>query len=161
MLRLTHHENVFAGVAFIPAVVSNTPVNGVTISEPWQKGRNLALLLLIAAMTTNDALTVTVQGRKRSDGNWEAVKDKDGNNLTFTVSKTSDTGAGENGCLLGTVDLQRKYGTTYNAIRVSAVNAVAQNVVVAVAYEISHVFNAPTGQADDLLAKQVAAAATS
>lgn len=154
----THHENVFAGVAFVPAAVDDSPaVNGPAISEPWRLGRNLAFHMLAGAMAATDAMTITVQGLLRSDGTtWEAVKDKDGNNLIFTVAKASDGAALENGHLLGTVDLERFDANTYKSIRLSAVNAVAQNVTLAAAYEISDLYSHPSGQVDDLLSKQIA-----
>lgn len=154
---LTHHENVKADVAFVPQNVNNSAVNGADINEPWKVGRNLAFHLVAGAMVATDALTITVQGKKRSDSAYEAVKDKDGNNLIFTVTKTSDGGALENGHLLGTVDLERFDGNKYSDIRLSAINAVALNVLLAAAYEISDPHARPTGQVDDLLSKQAEA----
>lgn len=155
----THHENVFAGVALVPGNVDDSPtINGATIVEPWKKGRNLAFHLIAGAMTTNDALTITIQVQKRSDDSWTPMLDRLGASLIFTVSKASDGGVLDGGHLLGTIDLERADGNTYKAIRLSAVNAVAQNVVLGAAYEISDVYSRPTSQTDDLLSKQVEAA---
>lgn len=154
----THHENVKTGVALVPQNINNSAVNGADIKEPWKSGRNLALHLIAAAMAATDVLTITIQGKKRSDGVYEAVQDRNAVDLIFTVSKTSDGGALENGVLLGTIDLERVDGNKYSDLRISAINAVAVNVLLACIYEISDVYSRPTGQVDDLLEKQVEAA---
>jgi hypothetical protein len=148
------YENNIVGVALKPGNVAATAVDGETISEPWKKGRQISFLLQAAAMTTNDALTITVQGLKRSDGTtWEALKDLNANDLTFPTAKTADTKALENGVLIGSLPMAKLDADTYKAIRISAVNGAAHNVVCSALYVISDLYAYPSGMVDDLIAE--------
>jgi hypothetical protein len=151
------------GLALKPQNINNSAINGESIVRPWEKGRRLILCLIGAAMTTNDALTVTVQMRRKGTSTWDAAKKADGStDLTFTVAKTSDTGVLENGMLHGELDLSRLQRPSssyeYDAVRISAVNAAAQNVIVGAVYAIGDLIAEPdsTNEAlEDLLAKQI------
>lgn len=147
-------ENNVVGVAMVPKTVANSAAPGSAIAEPWKIGRVLTFLLQAAAMASGDVLTVTVQGLKRSDGaTWEAITDIDGNALVFTAAKTSDGGVMENGVVYGSIPIAKMDSVTYKSIRITAINAVAQNVVCSAAYVISDLFAAPPVQVDDLLSK--------
>lgn len=146
-------EQTISGLALTPQNVNNSAVNGATIAAPWEKGENIVFLLAAGAMTTNDALTITVQRRLASSGAWSAALDKAGASLTFTVSKTSDGGVLDTGFLRGELPLTRMALEGYDAIRLSAVNAAAQNVLLSATYVIGNLRRLPATLDDDLLAK--------
>jgi len=155
MSRQTPHERVVIGPALIPANVGNSAVNGPAISSPWKIGRYISFLLVAGAMTTNDALTIKVQSQDAA-GTWSDVTEADGTTtLQFTAANTADGGSLESGSLLGTIDLSRfDFPTTdAKAVRLSAINAVAQNVLLSAVYQISDLYTLPGSQADDLLSK--------
>ena len=157
---MNFHENVEVGLALLPQVVAAVAKSGATILEPWKKGRTLSFILLGGAMTTDDALTITLQGQKIADDSWAALTDLDGDTLTFTTTKTADAAALDSGSLIGSIPLSKIDGDTYKAVRIVAVNGVAQNVILGAAYVISDLYSAPSSMTDDLLSK-VAQFATS
>jgi hypothetical protein len=171
-MRNTPVEVGIRGRAFKPQNVNSSAVNGADIAEPWKYGKTLVLTLLAGAMTTNDALTITVQGKKKSDSSYVSLKQSDGTTaLTFTVSKTSNGGVlddtGGDGFLMGSIQLDRlKSGLTgdeFTALRITAINAAAQNVILSASYAIHDLYKSPPPSAvlnvDDLLGKQLTIAA--
>lgn len=150
-----------------PQNINNTPINGDGLVRPWKIARRMMICLIAAAMTTNDAITVKVQGRLASDGTtWENMKAWDGTtDLGFTVSKTSNggvgdydttgTGTGVAGIVTGTLMLQ-KVNSKYDAVRLQLVNAVAQNVVMGAVGVLMDLFYFPSDTVDDLFSKQLA-----
>lgn len=124
------------------SVTGTTTVAGKTITEPWQRGRQIKFLPLIGAIS--GALTtprLIIQGLKRSDGTtWEALKQKDGTtDLEFTVAKLANAGTGEvDGYLFGSIDFtQMKVGETYGAIRTFfSVTAGSETILIGCGFEI-------------------------
>lgn len=141
--------------ALPPQSISNTSVNGTVIARPWEKFRQLGLILLGGAFASSSSGLAVIQGQRIDDDSWEALKESDGTtDLAFTATALDDAGAAENGALLGTLDLNRVDSNTYKAIRVvfTAENANAQ--LVGIAAVLFDPIDWPTGQADDLFYKQ-------
>jgi hypothetical protein len=161
-----------AGLALIPQNINTTRILGETIEAPWKKGRFLSFQVIGGAFAAADTITVRVEGRIAGTYNhgttttpspylWEAVQDKDGNDLAF--DDQDDTDALENGHLFGTIDLNRLSiiaqddESQYDALRLTAINDNAANVVVGATYRITDLFENPGSQSyedDQLLSKQ-------
>lgn len=151
--RVTHSSTATPFVALPPNDCDNETVNGNAIVEPWKKGRQLAFLLGLGAIAAGAALTFTVQGQKRADDTWEALKEADGaTDLKFTAAEVADSDDGKG--VLGTLDLTRIDGTTYKAIRISVTNAANFSALVCVMYVIFDLLRHPSGTSDDLFYKQ-------
>lgn len=158
-------EMVEVRQALAPIVVDDAPViEGATILNAHKVGRQLSFILAAGAMAATDALAIEVEGSLDGGTTWENVKDKDGNDLVFTLSKVSDGGQLEDGVLIGTIPLDRanKRDLTndsvrdtpfYDAYRITAVNAVAQDVLLSAVAVISDLFERASVEVDDLLLK--------
>lgn len=169
MHGMTIHEAIVPGLAIAPQAIGTTPVTGTTISLPWEQARKLTFFGIGGALVAADALTVKVQARRKGTSTWDDVQDNTGAaDLTFTVSKLSDTGAIENGAVIGTVDLGRlRTGTggnlppvssvqyEYDALRLNAVNANNTTPgIVGFGYMLWDLFQKPSTTVDDLLFSQ-------
>lgn len=143
---------------FRPQVVAAVAVNGDDMIRPWKHGRKLRLHCIAGAMAANDALTISLHGRIAATGTYETLKAVDGTTaLTFTTAKTSDTKELDNGFLVGTVVLGR-VNSKYDAIRMTVVNGVAQNVTVGIAATIEDLYEEGVQDTvDDLVSKQLPA----
>lgn len=150
-----HHQNTVVSM-LVPTVVDDDPtILGSWIVEPWEKAAQLAIILTAGAMAATDAVTVALQGRRRDTGAAEALKEADGTtDLKFTLAATSDGGALDTGVLLGTLRLDTMDGETYDAVRITCDNAVAQNVTIAAVGVLCDQREHSTGQTDDLFSKQ-------
>jgi len=152
-LRVTHSSVATPFVALKPQDVNDATVTGNTIVEPWKKGRQLSFLLGLGVIAAGAVLTFTVQGQKRSDDTWEALKEADGvTDLKFTAAEVADSDDGKG--VLGTLDLTRIDGTTYKAIRISCLNAAAFSALVCVMYVVFDLLRHPSDTEDDLFYKQ-------
>ncbi len=149
-----HHMTKVVNV-LPPQSISNTTVNGAALVRPWETFCQLAFLLLGGAFAASSSGLCVIQGQRKDDDNWEALKESDGvTDLQFTATALDDAGSAEDGALLGTLDLNRVDATTYKAIRPSftAENANAQ--LVGIAALLFDPLTWPTGQDDDLFFKQ-------
>jgi len=149
------HSNVVLGNAIPAQSIANATVNGSTILLPWKTGRQLSFLFVGGAFAASASGRLRIQQRAKVAGTWSTMKENDGTtDLEFTVALLDDAGTGENGLLLGTLDLSRVDGATYDAIRVTfeAEHATATQLV-AVAYMISDLYSRPSSQTDDIRAK--------
>lgn len=158
-----YHEKVESGVALVPqTIATGNSANGATISEPWKKGRQLALQVLVGATAANTTGTLTVQGLRRSDGTtWEALKQNDGTtDLTFPAALFTDGGGSsiENGEALGTVYLDRVKSDVYKAVRVVATCAGSGgSLAIAVGYAIFDLVRGASSKVDQLFGLQIPA----
>lgn len=151
-MRNFQHSHL-CGLALAPQSVNNAVVNGAEIKEPWSLARQLTFIVTGGAFGTAATGTLKVQGLKRSDGTtWEALKDKDGNDLAFPVADVADAGPLENGCVIGTLPLGRVDGVTYKSVRLVYDNDVAVAVLIGASYVLSDLYVEPSGQADRLFA---------
>ena len=141
-------------VAIPPNDCNNETVAGNTISEPWNKGRQLAFLVALGAVAAGAVLSITVQGLRRDDGaTWEALKESDGvTDLKWTAAELGDADDGKGG--VGTLDLTRIDGETYKAIRLSVTNAAAFSALVSASYVIFDLLRHPSDTVDQLFTKQ-------
>jgi len=143
------------------SIASAATVNGQTVVEPWNWGRQLSIILLGGAFGATTSLAVTVQGLKRSDGTtWEALKESDDvTNLAFTPTLLDDATIIENGYLMGTIDLGDVDSEVYEAIRISVTEngGGANAVLFAAVYVIADLYARPGGEVDDLFYKAHAA----
>jgi len=164
------NEQREAGLALKPQNVNTTKILGETIAAPWKKGRFLLLDIIAAAFAASDSITITIQGRIAGSYLtatstttlepyiWEDILDKDSNSLAFTAE--ADGGDLENGHITGTLDLCRLSiiaqdgSSQYDAIRVTAINSNAANVVVGAVYSITDLYEVPGSITDGLLTKQ-------
>ena len=148
--HMTKVENVIP-----PQSISNTTVNGTAIDRPWEKYSQIGFLLLGGAFAASSSGLCVIQGQRKDNDAWEALKESDGTtDLAFTATALDDAGAAEDGALLGTLDCNRIDATTYKAIRpaFTAENANAQ--LVAIAALLYEPLTWPSGQDDDLFYKQ-------
>lgn len=169
-MRNNPHQHWIPGLSIAPQAIGTTAANGTALVRPWEKARLLSFIMIGGALGAADAYTAVVQARRQGTSTWDDVKEADGTtNLQFTASKTSDTGALENGYVFGTVDLSRlRSGVNlnsayeYDAIRISVTNANNTTPgVVGVAHVLSDLYAYAStdlsGNAidDDLLFKQL------
>lgn len=150
-----YHNKPYRALA--PQTVTDAAtVNGDDISEPWRIGRQLSFILLGGALPAGiTAATFTVQGKKISDGSYEAIKAGDGvTDLTFTAAKTIDAGELDGGRLLGTIPLNLLNLEAYSALRLSLTTAGTGAYLVAAAAVLSELVSFPApGVVDDLFDK--------
>lgn len=163
--------------ALMPQNVNNSQINGDTISSPWRIGRTIAFLIAAGAMATNDSLTFGIERRRAGTSTWDKVYEPNGStNLIFTVNAANSTTGTKAGRLrdglvmfgeldltrlktdktLGQPDLISGVAYDYDAIRLYAVNAAAQNVLCAATAILTDLYD-EVGDGDaveDLLAKQ-------
>lgn len=148
------HMRVLHGLALeTKATGTGGTTTGATIVEPWHKGREISFLLVGGDHGAAATATCVVQGRRRDNASWEALKNKAGTDLQFTASKLADGGALEDGTLLGTVPLENVDNETYDAMRLLYTRgAQAVDTLVGAAYIISDLYTCPSSQhtADDL-----------
>lgn len=152
MIGHNFHHCVKTGNAFSAQTLNNSTVAGNAIAEPWRNFRQLSFLLLGGAFAASAQLAITVQGQKRADDAWEALKDSGGSDLVFDPAKLGDGDDIENGALLGTVPLKDVDTDTYKAVRLSITESGTANALIAVGYILSDPFAKVTGQADELVA---------
>jgi hypothetical protein len=147
---LSQHVVVATALATQTVAAAGTGT-GATLSEPWDIGRQASVLLQGGAVGASATATCKVEGQKRSDGNWEALKDGGGtNDLQFPVARLADSGGAiENGALIGSINLADVNAETYKAIRIVFVAAV-QDYLVSGTWIISDLIQHPSGQADEL-----------
>lgn len=148
-------QNVIQGLVKKPITLNSggtATTDGAAIEEPWRLGR-VVEFQMVGDVPGSSGLTVKVIGKKRSDGNWEALKDKDGNDLAFTASKLADGAALETGSLYGSIPVSKLDAEKYSAITLRAANAEATNVVWAATYQIRDLYELPSSQVDDLVSK--------
>lgn len=163
------NELAEAGLALVPQVVNTTEILGETIEAPWKKGRFLLFDVIGAAFAASDSITVTVQGRIAGTYNhgttttpspylWEDVLDKDAASLAFDAE--ADAGDLENGHITGSLDLNRLSITAqdgvseYDALRITAINGNAADVIIGASYRISDLYEVPGTITDGLISKQ-------
>ncbi len=148
------HHNHKSYLALKPKSVTNTTHEGETISEPWKIGHLLTFLFLGGAFAATVDGAIVIQGLKRSDGTtWEALKDKDGNNLVVTPTKLDDGGALENGIIVGSIPTEDIDSGTYMAVRAHYTESGNAAALVAGAAIITGLRDVPSGDTDDLLSK--------
>lgn len=144
------------GTAIPAQSITAATVNGNAISEPWRDGRQLSFVFVGGAFVALSSGRLKVQGLRRDDGTtWEDIQTPAGVDLEFEPTKLDDAGAGENGTLIGTIDMADVDGVTYKSLRAQYIEetaAVAQ--IVAVAYIISDLYERPSGMTDELFALQ-------
>lgn len=144
-------QRCYFGPAVVPQTVTNTTVNGATISAPWEKGRQIAFFFAGGAFASGVNLTIKVQGQKRSDDSWVTLKDAKGtNDLEVSPTAIDDAGALENGVLAGSIDVADLDGVTYKAIRLTVQESGNAAALVAVVYVIFDVRETPVNNTDYL-----------
>jgi len=148
-------HDAFCGVALVPQSVTNTSAVGVTIKEPWTRGRQIAFLLMGGAQAATVDGKMEIQGLQRDDGTtWATLKEYDGStDLEFTVTLLDDAGDFENGLVLGTIPLSHVDSETYSAIRVKYTEGGNAASLICVGYVIYDLFEKPSGMTDDLFSK--------
>lgn len=147
-------HQVIVSPAIPPQSITAATVNGNALSEPWRTARQLAIVFAGGAFTALSSGRLRLQGLLRSDGTtWEDIQSLLSVDLEFPPAKLDDAGAGENGALLGTVDLSDINGVTYKSLRVTyeeETAAVAQ--LVSIVYVLFDLYSHPSGQTDELFA---------
>lgn len=162
MIRL--FEQLNAGVALVPQNVGNAQVNGAAIVNPWSIGHSLLFIATAGAFATNDSITFKIELRRAGTSTWDRLKDPAGNDVVSTA-QTPTGQLGTTGFWLGELDLNRiqtvkkpdgRADYDYDALRIVAINGVAQNVVIGIGYVIGHPYTRPVGTAavEDLFNKQ-------
>ena len=152
---MNFHHNHIVGMALPSQSISNTTVNGSTISKPWTKGRELSFIVNGGAFASSADAEIDIQVQEIDGGTWVTALDADGNNLAFTATLYDDGGGGENAVVLGTIPLELIDSDTYKAIRVSVTESATAAVLVGVTYVISDLYETVSGQTDDLFGKSV------
>lgn len=155
-------ETAIAGLALKPQNVADTAIKGEAIVKPWEKGRRILFTIIGAAMAANDSITAGIEIRRVGTSTWDTVKESDGTTaLAFDAAADGD-GTLENGAIVGELNLERlKFPSAtyeYDAIRLSLINAVAQNVICGATYIIANLLNYPNttaAAAEQLLDKQL------
>lgn len=137
-----------------PTAVNNTTVDGAAISEPWRDGRRIVFGIRADIPGSSD-LSCKVIGKKRSDGNWEAVLDKAGAEILFPGAKLEDATDGETVGLLGELDLSRFKAETYSDISLRFINGAATAVVASAWGLVTDLYSVPSGQADEFSAVEL------
>lgn len=159
------HETLIWGRALVPGAVDDSPVvAGDAIVRPWRLGRSITFVILSGDMAASDALTIPVQRRRVGTSTWDAFVENDNTTaLVFTAAKIADGGQLDGAYIAGEINLETAILSIdggadydYDAIRITAVNGVAQTVNLAAAYCIGRLYSHPSSDADndDLYLKQ-------
>lgn len=135
----------------IPAqsVSTITTIDGTQIDEPWKLGRLLSFLWIFGAFAGTSSGRAYIQGKKRSDGTWETIKDSAGNDWEILQTKLDDAAALEADVALCGVDLSQIDSATYSALRPRFSNEVAVAMLIACGYLIEDLYRLPSGQTDE------------
>ena len=143
--------------AFASQAVNNSAVKGATIATPWRIGRRGLFVLSYGAMTTNDSVTVSLEKRRQGTSTWDPIKQYDGTtNMAFAAA--ADTSSFDQGIQLGELDFSQLHVASddplnplvssvryeYDAIRLSAINAAAQNVNLSAVLLIGDMISEPS-----------------
>lgn len=157
MSRSKLHETLEPITLFRNANVNSSDVAGATIVEPWKKGRQLMICITAGTLASNDVITFRVQMRRKGTSTWDnlIVPGTASTAVAFSgqvgTGGTSITGRLAAGNpVFGVLDLTRlptsidgppgiagaastpaagNAGTyEYDALRITGINAVAQNV---------------------------------
>lgn len=131
-MDMQFREHLGQTLGFEPQNVNNTKLFGPAIENPWLTGRKLAFLINAGDMAAGDSITIGFEHRRVGTSTWDAIKDKDGNALEVVEA---DGGTLENGQVLCELDMTKldHDGFDRDAVRISLVNAVAQNVLIGAA----------------------------
>lgn len=122
--------------------VSNTTVRSTPIVEPWRKGRTLTFLITSGTLASNDSLTFAVERRRRGTSTWDPVYEPNNSTALKATVQVGSGGSGKAARLASglplflELDLNRLkvdkdlggQSYDYDAIALTAVNGVAQNV---------------------------------
>ena len=73
-----YHHKVITGVALKPQVVNGATAVGPAIEEPWKRARQLAFQVLGGDFAATVDGRLVVEGQRRDDNSWEALKENDG-----------------------------------------------------------------------------------
>lgn len=153
--------------AIVPSValvgnINSTIVGGPALVEPWTIGRRIQwVIALVGTMTTNDAITFKPQLRRKGTSTWDDILNPAGQTVTFTQQVNAGTAGSqsmrlkEGLAVFGELDFTRVNtvakanggkSTTYDydAIRLTGINAAAQNVSVSAVAEIWDLYDEPS-----------------
>lgn len=162
-MNLNPHEALSPVRALTPQNVNSTQINGDTLAKPWRAGRTLLFTIIAAAMTTSDALTFRVQGRREGTSTWDNM-DQGGTfggtatdyGLVQTQAATAGTSAArlKDGkpvyieLDLNRLKVSKDQGAAfdYDALRLTAINAAAQNVLCAASALIADLYRTPNDE---------------
>lgn len=140
----------------IPAqsVSTVTQINGSEIAEPWRDGRQVAFIFNGGAFAGTSSGRLRIQGKKRSDGSWEDLQSPNtATDIEFTATKLDDAGAGENGALIGVLDLADVDADTYSAVRAQWDNEVAVAMLISVTHLIYDLYERPSATVDEIFSQ--------
>lgn len=138
------------GVAFKPQTISNGTYAGFSIVEPWVDAHQLVFVWATGTINAAAEAVVTVQGNRRDNpGTWEALKDFEGNDLTFLTGDLV-----EDKSVIGTLLLDTVDGAVYDAVRVFVDVINAGNAEVGASYILYDFRNHPAPANDALFFKQ-------
>lgn len=144
-------QQCYFGPAVVPQSISNTTINGATISAPWEKGRQIAFFFAGGAFASGGNLTIKVQGQKRSDDTWVTLKDAKGvNDLQVDPTAIDDAGVLENGVIAGSIDMADIDGVTYKALRLTVQEGATAACLVCIMYVIFDTYVTPIANVDYL-----------
>ena len=155
----TFHEAVLQALALEPQSIAGdgVAVDGALVLAPAGQGRALVFAVAYGDPgDTNDSeLSIAVEGTEDAEAaspTYEAVQDKDGNDLVFdTIAIVGTASGAAAGVVLGTVPIER---LPYNGYRISVTNTNTKDAVIASAQALLvDVLDKPTGQLDGLLEK--------
>lgn len=158
------------GRALLPTAVNTTKINGDAIVTPWRTARRLCFVAVAGTMLSNDSITFTVERRRIGTSTWDSCYEPNGSTALASTAQTGSGTAGTKagglatGAWFGELDLNDLKcsiigGDTYDydAIRLCAVNGVAQNVTVSATYVLADLMidaDRTTADTEDLWNKQ-------
>ena len=145
-----------------PQNVSNTKINGDAVVAPWRRARQMLVCINGGDMASGDILTFKIEKRRAGTSTWDIQKQPDGStDVAFPLQKQSGGSGLETRLvsgvpLFGVVDFNRidtqaspdgKAAYDYDAIRLTAQNAVGQNVVCSATGILGQFYNHPIDSA--------------
>lgn len=145
-----------------PQNVAGTKINGDTVLAPWRRARQMLVCINGGDMASGDILTFKIEKRRTGTSTWDIQKQQDGStDVAFPLQKQSggtglETRLVSGVPLFGVIDFNRidtvaapdgKAAYDYDAIRLTAQNAVGQNVVCSAVGILGHHFNHPIDSA--------------
>ncbi len=140
-----------------PQAVTNTTVNGATVDLKVPGPDHLLVILLGGTFAAVADGTITLQGRKKSDGTFANITDKDGNPLRFTATLLDDGGTLEtSGIVCGTYPLAF-LDADYDGVRITVQESGNAAMNVAAVGVLCNLRETQADQVtDDLIAKVIA-----
>lgn len=147
-------QQAIKGVAIKPVSIASGAAAAVAIPvSTLQKGRQLVFSLIAGVFAAGATATCVVQGQKRSDDAWEALKNSVGTDIALTPSELSQGAALEtSGQFTLTVPVSEIDLAKYKAVRLLFTAGTANAMLIGADFTIFDLYDMPSATVDKTFA---------